>query len=370
MLDDSGHTYADATSCTWDAANDTCEGGDTVLVRSGSYGAVDFSGSNSRASQCSISADSGQTVTLGNVDFSGGGSWLSITGPLTSTQAWMNNSSRVTMTNWDINAQAGSARAVQCDPCSNWILRDSKVHNTMNANAQMWIAGGPITLDHDEFYDALFNQEGLHTECIYSNNADNVTMTRNHFWSCSTEDVLLTGDVGVTATNWDVQNNVFEHPLGPNAQAFHFRSSGGADNQTPDPDGFIFNYNTFGEDAGMDANQTDNPPTSNGLTIIGNIFTDGPPCGLSNTTYAYNVGVSVGCGTNNTVDTLANILAGFVDPQTGGSESGGSNKGDYNLVNGSPAIDHGSPTTYPSLDLSGFSRYSGSAPDNGAYEKH
>ncbi len=166
-------------------------------------------------------------------------------------------------------------------------LRNSKVHNVLNANAMMIVDGSNFVFDRNDIYDDLNNTNGaIHDECMYVHPVTNMTMTRNHFWSCNIEDVFITGTE--TATNWLVENNVFEAPTGSSgnaANAFAFRSGG---SPSPSPDGFVLRYNTFGS-SGVQVNQTDNPPTSAGFTVVGNYFDTNAPCGLSNTTYAYNI---------------------------------------------------------------------------------
>jgi hypothetical protein len=68
--------YNAATACnTFDAANDTCDNGDTVRVKTGSYGDQTLTGSNSRTSNCLFKPedDSGATYTVDGTFFVGDG---------------------------------------------------------------------------------------------------------------------------------------------------------------------------------------------------------------------------------------------------------------------------------------------------------
>jgi hypothetical protein len=57
--------YSDAAACsTWDAANDTCEAGDLVKVRPGSYPDQFLTGSNGRASNCVVDTEDGQEFNV------------------------------------------------------------------------------------------------------------------------------------------------------------------------------------------------------------------------------------------------------------------------------------------------------------------
>jgi hypothetical protein len=250
---------------------------------------------------------------------------------------------------------------------TNFTLRNSKVHNAQNANAMMVFIGaeGPWVFDNNDIYDDRDTTNGgVHTECLRADPLNNVVMTRNHFWACSTMDVFLTGSE--KATNWLVENNIFEKPLGPNENAFAFRSGGVP---SPSPDGFVFRYNTVA--SGMQINNADNSPTTRGFTVYGNYFRTGAPCGLPNTTYTYNVApTGVNCsGTGNRSFSLSSINAGFVSPHVVTSDGPTTEPaGDYTLLPTSPLIDVGSLGAYPALDRLGFARYAGSSPDVGAYE--
>jgi hypothetical protein len=68
--------YVDAEACSsLDAANDTCDNGDTVLVKAGSYTSQSLSGSNSRTSICAVGEATGETVSFTTIAFgtNGGG---------------------------------------------------------------------------------------------------------------------------------------------------------------------------------------------------------------------------------------------------------------------------------------------------------
>ena len=76
-------------------------------------------------------------------------------------------------------------------------------------------------IDRNHIYDDLNNTDGaIHDQCLRTQPVQNMTMTRNHFWSCPVMDVFLTGDSGRNlATNWLVENNIFEAPTGSSGNA-------------------------------------------------------------------------------------------------------------------------------------------------------
>jgi hypothetical protein len=205
----------------------------------------------------------------------------------------------------------------------------------------------------------LPDDSGAHTECMYAWRVTNLTLRRNHFYHCSVMDVFITG--GDVTTGGLVENNVFEKPwentgqISNTALAFHFRNGGSP--PTPDPSNWDFRYNTF---VGPLSITTDaNPVGAGGMRIIGNAFLAGAPCGHANTTYSHNAFVSGGCGSISITHSLATFLAGFNiigDP------------GDYSLKSNSVLRDSGNTANYPVQDRTGSARYTGTAPDIGAYE--
>ena len=162
-------------------------------------------------------------------------------------------------------------------------------------------------------------------------------------------DVFITGsDV---SNGGYIENNVFEHPSHRARQiAFHFRNGG---DPSPDPNNWDFRYNTF---VGPLSISSENPVGSGGMRVIGNVFLDAEtPCGKANTTYSYNAFVSGACGTNSITNPLSTYQTGFIP-------------GNYTLTSTSVLRDKGSPTNYPSNDINGTARYTGTAPDIGADE--
>jgi hypothetical protein len=193
---------------------------------------------------------------------------------------------------------------------------------------------------------------------MYAWDVTNLTLKRNHFYHCSVMDVFITGsDV---STGGYVENNVFEKPwentgvISNSAYSFHFRNGG---SPSPDPNDWDFRYNTFV--GPLSITTSENQVRSGGMRVIGNVFLSGSPCGQPNTTYSYNAFVSGGCGTNNITNSLATYLAGFTSS---------ADPGTYSLKPTSVLRDKGNPANYPSSDFAGSPRFTGSAPDLGAYE--
>ena len=193
--------------------------------------------------------------------------WFTLVGPLRSREFHADCSNQVTIDGLDMDAgRAQITQPFQAQAGATYFtLRNSKVHNVMNANAMMVLEGSNFTLDNNDIYDGLNNTNGaIHDECLRAQPVNNMTMTRNHFWSCAVMDVFITGSE--QATNWLVENNIFEAPLGSSGNAANgFAFRGGGDGPTPSPNGFVMRYNTFGS-TGVQINPSDNPVMGGGFT--------------------------------------------------------------------------------------------------------
>jgi hypothetical protein len=393
--------YSDATACTWDAANDTCEAGDSVGVKGGSYGAVTLTGSNSRAGYCTFTVTGSEqavltSLTSGAVPTDNGADWIAIIGPTdcrkeTATCQFVTNhytsdrTANVLIDGWDVDGNGTENQQFHiCDWDINCgsnqgavTIRNSRIHNSSDqANAMSILIGdGPWVIEDTDFYDALYVNTGSdqHTECAWTI-MKNVTLRRTRWWNCAQETIFMTAyDAGgFLQTNWLVENNWFQNAAkmpADWAKAFVLRNGG--DGITPNPDGFIFRYNIVA--GGIQINDTDNQPTTTsylgctGLCVYGNYFLLDPPCGLSNTSYDRNITVTgnTNCGTNQLNNSLANLNAGFVTPVAPPGES----QPDYHLdVASGPLCNLGNTASYPTDDIDAAARYSGSAPELGADE--
>jgi len=378
--------YNDAAACSWSAANSKCAGGDTVAVMGGSYGDLMIRGSNGRTSACTVQTASGQSVSAGSFNLGewqscskGANSttttnWFTLVGPIKTREFHADCSNQVSVDGLDMDA--GGAQITQPFQAqagtTNFTLRNSKVHDALNPNAMMVLEGSNFVLDHNDIYDDINNTNGaIHDECLRTQPVQNMTLTRNHFWSCFVMDVFLTGDGGKNlASNWLVENNIFEAPTGSSGNAANAVFVRGTCDAYVVPDGFVVRYNTFGS-SGMIVDTTCAAP--NAMQIYGNYFDTNTPCGVPNTSYSYNItpsGVGNCGGAGARSFSAATLHAGFSKyrPYAGNQGARAQAPGDYRLLSGSPLINKGSTGSYPSLDFTGFGRYKGSAPDVGGYE--
>jgi Right handed beta helix region len=392
--------YNNARACTWDQANSKCAGGDTVRVKRGNYGDITLRGSNNRKKYCNVFTVRGETVTLRALDLgifqtcqSGPTSasttnWFKLTGPIRMAEFRADCSDHVYLDNVDVDVggavrelcRGDSGATHLCTPqpfhvgggdgtragdiATNFTLRNSKVHDALNAGAMMWLGtpGANFVLDHNKIYNLINDTNGdIHDECIRFSDLSHVRFTRNHMWSCFVMDIYV--NQGSRFFDVLIENNVFEAPTGSVGNA------GNAIFVGKPPDTVVIRYNTFGS-SGMTVLEH---PIGGGLTVVGNYFDTNAPCLLQNTTYAYNVtpaGVNNCGGPGSRSFSAGSLRAGFFKyaPYKGNGGAAAEPAGDYRLLRRSPLINRGNRTSYPRSDRSGIKRYKGRAPDVGAYE--
>ena len=271
--------------------------------------------------------------------------------------------SNVTVDGWTVDCGGcDNVQTFHVEASNNVVVRNSDISDNQN-DSLIFLDGSNYTFENNRIHDAgLPNGSSSHTECMYVNDVTNLTLKRNRFYHCSVMDVFITGGSGTSSGGY-IENNVFEKPwentgvISNGALAFQFRTGG---NPSPDPSNWDFRYNTFV--GPLNITPAENPVGPGGMRVIGNVFLSTSPCGLSNTTYDYNAFVTgrASCGTHAIVNSLATYLAGFLNP---------ADPGNYSLNLASLLRDKGNPANYPSQDITGASRYTGAAPDLGAYEQ-
>jgi hypothetical protein len=316
----------------------------------------------------------GETVTMtdfrsGQVsDATGSGAnWVTIVGPITATQFRVDETNQVVADDWLIDSNGATCQCVHIENSTEVTFKNGEVREGNAAGgvgAMIWIgsedtAGGYV-FDNNEIHDATVS-DGTHTECMYAWSVTDMTLTRNHFYNCPIMDVFITGHGGDGfADDYLVENNVFEEIAG-GGNAFQFRDPqpGNCTDPTdpsPGPNNWNVRYNTY---VGNWSQGVCQPSGPDGNTFVGNVWLNEGACGTGNTlSYSTFNSAFSSCGTNATSTTLASITAGFTAP---GSH-------DYSITSGSILKNTGNTSDYPTLDKAGSTRYSGSAPDRGAYE--
>ena len=195
---------------------------------------------------------------------------------------------------------------------------------------------------------------------MYVNDVTNLTLKRNHFYHCSVMDVFITGGsvhppAATSRTTSSRSRGRTPASSRNTALAFQFRNGG---NPSPDPSNWDFRYNTFV--GPLSITPAENPVGPGGMRVIGNVFLSGDPCGLSNTTYDYNAFV--------TGRAAARTRSPTASPPTSPASLNPGDPGNYSLKPAASSATRATPANYPSKDRTGASRYTGDAPDLGAYE--
>ena len=361
--------WVDAQACSWNQAYQAAQTGDLILVKGGNYGNVSV-GPNKpsiAAPGVTFRTASGETVTVndfenGHISGTDGGNNISLVGPVSRPHLPLRPKQQHHRRQLERRLQRLRRdpdvphRGKRQRPGQELQISDNK------NNSLIWINGSNLSFENNVIHDAgLPAGSGAHTECMYVWDVTNLTLKRNHFYHCSVMDVFITGSN--VANGGMIENNVFEKPwsntgqISNSALAFHFRNGSSA--PTPDPNNWDFRYNTFVGPLSIEPSS--NPVGSGGMRVMGNVFLAGAPCGQASTTYAYNAFVSGACGTstNSITNSLASYLSGFTSTAS---------PGNYSLLSGSILRDRANPTNYPSNDRAGTTRYTGPAPDIGAYE--
>ena len=349
--------YRDAAACSWRQAYLRAASGDLILVRGGGYGDVKLGPGRAGVRRLTFRTAPGARVVVrdfenGHVAGVAGASGVAFVGPARARTFRVDRASGVLVDRWLVDCGGCVGEQVfHVEDAVNVVLRNSEVRNNTD-NSLMWVSGRNLVFERNVIHDAgLRPGSGAHTECMYAWNVTNLTLKRNHFYRCAVMDVFITGSA--VANGGLVENNVFEKPwettgvISNSAYAFHFRTGG---NPSPDPSNWTFRHNTFV--GPLSINTTENPVGPGGMTVTGNVFLAGAPCGHTNTTYNNNAFVSGGCGAARLTRPLATYLRGF--------------RAGYRLTAASVLRDRGKPGDAPLRDRDGRLRV-GRA-DLGAHE--
>lgn len=357
--------YSDTQACSWSTAYQAAQTGDLILVKGGNYGNVTMGANKSSIAAPGVTfrTASGESVVVndfenGHIAGAAGANNITFAGPVTARTFRSDKASNIVVDGWRVDCNGCvNVQMFHLENATNVVVKNSDISDNTD-NSLMWINGSNLTFENNVIHDAgLRSGSGAHTECMYAWNVTNLTLKRNHFYHCAVMDVFITGSS--VANGGYVENNVFEKPwsstgvISNSALAFHFRNGG---DPSPDPSNWDFRHNTF---VGPLSISGENPVGSGGMRVVGNVFLSGAPCGLGNTTYTNNAFVSGGCGSGSMTNSVSTYQAGFT--ATG-------DPGNYSLKSTSVLKDKGSTSTYPSMDRTGTNRYSGAAPDIGAYE--
>jgi chitodextrinase len=362
--------YADAAACgSFDAAYHAASAGDLVYVKGGGYPAQALSADASKtsAADVTIGAAPGETVTLGCV-----GSDLH---DCLDTQA----ASHLTVQN--VRTASGSACGLPHQgkvsigrggsdvtfkniDAGGVFIGESDAHviggdygpsvacqNMASGSDIRTLASGGdpnnITITGAFFHDVL-RGDATHTECIYANAGDNVTINGNRFDNCAVIAIaMFAGETcwpTCTPINWTITNNWFSTSSSSvdNVQMIDLSDRGAG---CP---GYKVDFNTFRDG---DIAASTGCAGSNGAEIVGNLLNNQNGCVPGGGWYQdYNV-IKNGspCGTN---DTITNTPLGFTNETTPPY--------DLHLTTNSPALNRVPTNRCTTTDIDGQPRPQGS----------
>jgi hypothetical protein len=319
--------YSSATACaSLDAANDTCEGGDTVIIKGGTYGSQAVTGFNSRSStHCTMTEADGESASVSaNVRFGTPSDtatrtqYLTVEGLafVTDLQAF-EGTNNVTVRGFDggdmyYRGTTGGMIVEQSDfgPCQS--PSGAATTATLcesNVKVDGGTVDGLIFRDNDVHDFDLVNPD--HYECVFFAGGDNITFERNRFWNCEIYGIFLQPAAGTTS-NIYIQNNWFGASPGGGGGVVIGSNSGGLDdvvvrfNSFADGEslsyesGTFSNFravgNTFGEASGTNTCRT-------GIDFDYNVFKSGTCAnGTGNTNFGGTMPYADGDGTDSGMD--------------------------------------------------------------------
>jgi hypothetical protein len=354
-------TYSDAAACSsMQAALAACTAGDTIRMKTGTYGAQTITATKTTPG-CTIIAEA--STTIGALET--GGAWYEIqniahtgAGTLASPDMlWFATGTNITCRN--CNFTNGQVEFVSPSNNVSWIggsLRDMTCTGGCDHGLGIYNGANNLLVDGVTF-DSIVGDGGgeQHFEVIrIDGNINGVTVRNSTFTNnvVNTATIFFSTYQGTKPINLLFENNFFSD----NAQMFHFQFN--FENKT-NCENWTIRYNTF--TGGQELILTPEFGLCSAFTnvlVVGNLMVRGN-C-YPEATMRYNVGYgasgSACSGTGNTVTTTAGVALGGA--------------GGFYLQSGSTAIDAGAPPGSDCIatDHDGNSRPAGTNCDAGAHE--
>jgi hypothetical protein len=404
-------TYSSATACSSiDAANDTCDNGDTVLVKGGSYGTQIITGGNGRTSACTVAPATGETAALSavqvgssggnNGETADGAKFLTINADMrmTSTSDFLiqGDTSDFTLDDFDgsIFFIRGALRQKDNITITGGDWGPCEADDT-SSNCNLKIDGSVTDVLIDGIYAHNLECSGhnctdctdgtpacdIHLECmIVFRGLVGFTVRNSKFHDCELMDIFFQqggcgGIVGgegsdgcpqaIDTSDVTIENNWFGQPY--NGQGSKVRPGAvvldGSGSTLTD---FLIRGNSFENGTGIDWNVDRDATTYSQVRGIGNID------GLSGTGFACNANWSVTytvyAGASACSGT-GNVARNATPPYVSGT---GNSSMDFHLSGATTSIDDLVPATgenCPTTDYDGTSRPQATNCDAGADER-
>jgi hypothetical protein len=351
--------YNGATSCgSLDAANDICQGGDTVIVRGGTYANNAITGSNGRSAYCTFRSAANETVVLGGCDGNNppnqpesmcldvSGSWLRFDGGANNgftTPAFSGHGIDLGVTTWygSYDTESGCSHVSFTHVhvgrvnmiCPYGEVSYSELGPSLDNNSKFFSEANPVLIEGNRIHDYDRSNTSQHMECLYFVATVNLTFRGNTVGPCDIIGIHAKEPGTGQFLNNTLENNIFL----PGSNGVQYTG------YTPCVN-LVFRYNLVAD--GLIDNCSPK-------TITGNIFLGSGDS--SCTGWSYNVFTASACGPASVIATASAL---FVDPA----------HSNYRPRSGSPAIDAGNPSNYPPTDIDGTPRPEGPRPTAGPYE--
>jgi hypothetical protein len=332
-----------------------------VVIRGGTYSdggdANTITGTNGRSDYCNFYSASGETVVLGGcsgndpsnqaasmcLDVMGNAGWLRLDGGANNgirTPAFSGHGIDLGVTTWygSFDGEHGCTHVTFTHvhigrtnmTCPYSEISFSELGPSLDNNSKFFSEANPVLIEGNRIHDYDRSNVDQHMECLYFVGTVNLTMRGNIVGPCDI--IAIHAKEYPPFNNNTLENNIFL----PGANNIEYRYG---------PCSNLVVRNNVIADGLLDDGCSS--------TVTGNIFLSGgtSPC----SGWSYNIFIGSVCGANSFASTLSAL---FVD---------GAHQ-DYHLRSGSPAIDAGNPSNYPTRDIAGTARPLGPRPDAGAYE--
>jgi hypothetical protein len=328
--------YGDAAACSsMQAAIAACTAGDTIRMKSGTYGAQTITATKT-APGCTVIAESSTTVGR----LTTGGAWYELqnmTGAVNSGWSQSDGANNITCRNCHFSGQEtqswGIANVVTMGGSSvsniSWIGGSLRNFACTNCNSALYV-GGPSTnlLVDGVTFDNVRNTggSGNHFEVIrIDGNINGFTLSRSSFTNSvtSTSTIFMSTWEGLKPQNLVFENNFFGDTSAPGTGYYHFQANFQGQANCSN---WTFRYNTFKGSQGMMVDPASASCGSFSNVIwVGNL---GPRGNCQGTAFRSNVwygSSGAACGATDRVVT---------SPGLGGTDG-------FRLIAGSAAIDAG-----------------------------
>jgi hypothetical protein len=333
---------APAPCGSFDAAYRAAAPGEVVQVAAGTYGSQQIPSGVAKTAPAVVFQPAGGAVTIGALNVSG--SHIDVHDIATGFVDIESAASDVTVRN-------GRGTGIFIGGGSRDIAFYGGSYGDGDPNfAPVKVQGTPapngITFDGVVFHDAVRTQESAHLECLYAADVQNFTVRNSQFRNCAIMDLFITKLSGVDPRGITIENNFFDRTgshssaLSKGYYALYFNE---VINTLAD---LVVRYNSFYDPISFSSQ------TFSNARVVANV---GPQtaCG-SGITFRYNVWTSKTCSA-----TDKQAASGFVDPANY----------DFHLAATSPALLAGDPTEFPSVDIDGNFRPTGTRSDAGADQR-